>query len=71
MEYTFFLNVHSLIVALEAIIRDAREKLMVKVEACCDYAANVLTAEKMGSAYGRLSLCMMNEAHNTCPLPFH
>lgn len=71
MEYTFFLNVHSLIVALEAIIRDAREKLMVKLEACCDYAANVLTAEKMGSAYGRLSLCMMNEAHNTCPLPFH
>lgn len=61
----------SLIVALEAIIRDAREKLMVKGEAYCDYAANVLTAAKMGSAYRRLSLCMMNETLNTCPLPFH
>ena len=71
LEYTFFLNVDSLIVALEAIIRDAREKLMVKGDAYCDYAANLLTAAKMGSAYGRLSLCMMNATLNTCPLPFH
>lgn len=48
LEYTFFLNVDSLIVALEVIIRDAREKLMVKGEAYCDYAANVLTAAKTG-----------------------
>ena len=50
LEYTFFLNVVSLIVALEVIIRDGREKLLVKVEACCDYAVNALTPAKMRSA---------------------
>lgn len=50
LEYTFFLNVVSLIVALEVIIRDGREKLLVKVEACCDYVVNALTPAKMRSA---------------------
>ena len=67
--WTFFPNVPSLVAALEAVVRDGRDKLRGKGEACREYAADVFTATKMGSAYERLFLCMKNEIYCQYPLP--
>lgn len=67
--YTFSPNVDSLTVAIESVIRDGKEALRRKGEACLEYASYMFTAEKMASAYERLFLCMKNSTYCFYPLP--
>ncbi|CAM6126447.1 unnamed protein product [Calypogeia fissa] len=67
--YTFSPNTESLIYALNEVIRDGKEMLRKKGEACLTYASIMFSATKMGAAYERLFLCMKNKKYCQYPLP--
>lgn len=67
--YTFSPNVDALVSALETVIRDGKDVLRTKGEACKEYAASLFTATKMGTAYERLFLCIKDDRYCHYPLP--
>lgn len=67
--YTFSPNVQSLVVALEKVIKDGKDKLREKGQTCLAYASKMFTAKKMASAYERLFLCITNEEYCQYPSP--
>ncbi|KAG9445812.1 hypothetical protein H6P81_011940 [Aristolochia fimbriata] len=62
-------NVRSLVEAMEAAVRDGREALRRKGEACRAHARSMFTATKMAASYERFFLCMKNKKYCWYPLP--
>ena len=65
--FMFSPNVESLLEALEAVVKEGRERLARRGKACREYATSMFTARKMALAYERLFLCMKKDTFCTYP----
>ena len=65
--YMFSPNVDSLLEALEQVVKDGKERLERRGNACREYANSMFTAKKMALAYERLFLCIKRDTFCTYP----
>lgn len=65
--YMFSPNVDSLLEALEEVVKDGKERLARRGNACREYANSMFTARKMALAYERLFLCIKRDTFCTYP----
>ncbi|KAG5069536.1 hypothetical protein AAZX31_01G138400 [Glycine max] len=59
--FMFSPNVESLLEALEAVVKEGKERLARRGKACREYAISMFTATKMALAYERLFLCIKED----------
>jgi glycosyltransferase involved in cell wall biosynthesis len=60
-------NVESLLEALTEVVKDGKERLEKRGNACREYANSMFTARKMALAYERLFLCIKRDTFCTYP----
>ncbi|XP_061359872.1 uncharacterized protein LOC133303913 [Gastrolobium bilobum] len=65
--YMFSPNVESLLEALEAVVKEGKERLARRGKACREYATSMFTARKMALAYERLFLCIKRDTFCSYP----
>jgi len=65
--YMFSPNVDSLLEALEEVVKDGKERLARRGNACREYANSRFTSKKMALAYERLFLCIKRDTFCTYP----
>ena len=59
--FMFSPNVESLLEALQAVVKEGKERLARRGKACREYAISMFTATKMALAYERLFLCIKED----------
>ncbi|KAI4365330.1 hypothetical protein MLD38_021323 [Melastoma candidum] len=65
--FLFQPNVESLVAAIDAVVKEGRERLAQRGRACRDYANQMFGARKMAMAYERLFHCMKDEKYCVYP----